>query len=313
MIRGEADRVSARNHLPAGRTQVTIGPRSTVADVVRSFLSTGAQELLDGKASISCGDDAEAVHETRVATRHLRSNLQTFGRDMDAVWLAEVRGELAWLARALGAVRDSDVLSDRIRDRASELDARYRPHALELLAALEATGREARQDLRAVMGSPRFDELVARIVEAGASPPMGPGGDERASKVAPSLVSKRWTQLRRAVEALPVEPEDAALHEVRIRVKKCRYTTEAVSCVSGRKAIRLARALRSLQTILGDLHDVAAAQSWLLQAPRSAAQGVAAGLMIAAEAKEREALIYAWQRAWAKTRRPKVVGWLPKP
>ena len=311
MIPGEAVGVPARNRLLAGPAPVTIGPRSTVTDVVRSFLAAGAHDLLEGRAGISSTGNVEAVHNARVATRHLRSNLQAFGAGMDAVWLQGVRAELAWLAGALGVVRDRDVLLERLRDRASELEGRDRPPAFELLATLEDASSAARQDLGAVMQSRRFDDLVSQVVAAGTQPPIGPGGDERASAVAPLVVSKRWEQLRRAVESLPREPDDAALHQVRIRVKKCRYAAEAVSPVAGKNAVRLARALRSLQTIMGDLNDSVGVQSWLRQAPQSPAQGIAAGLMIAAEQEERRALLLAWRQAWAKTDRQKLVGWLP--
>ena len=305
----EAVRVPVRGHPPDKDVPVPVGRRSTVADVVRSFLATGAQELLEGKAAIAVSDDAEAVHKARVATRHLRSNLQAFGSGLDAVWLRAVRAELFWLAGSLGAVRDSDVLLERVRRRADELDPYDQPPAIELVSTLEGSTAVARRDLRAVVQSSRFDHLVEQIATGGVSPMM----DARpASVVAPLVVAKRWAQLRRSVAALPSDPEAAALHVVRIRVKKCRYSAEAVSPVAGKEAVRLAQALRSLQTILGDLNDSVGSQAWLRQAPQSPAQGVSAGLMIAAEKKEQAALLLAWQKAWAKTNRPKLVGWMPK-
>lgn len=306
----EAVRVPVRDRLPAEPVPVRVGRRSTVADVVRSFLAAGARELLDGRAAITASDDPEAVHKTRVATRHLRSNLQAFGAGMDAVWLGAVRAELSWLAGALGAVRDSDVLLERILRRASEFEDSYQPPAMELLSPLEDAAVSARGDLREALQSARFEHLVEQIATAGLFLTAGDGG--RASTVGPLVVAKRWAQLRRSVTALPRHPEATALHGVRIRVKKCRYAAEAVSPVAGRDAARLAEALRSLQTILGDLHDSVSAQAWLGQAPRSPAQGIAAGLMIAAEERDQDALLRAWWRAWSRTNRPKLVDWLPK-
>ena len=54
--------------------------------------------------------DATAVHDMRVAVRRLRSNLSTF-RNADS---EQLRGELKWLSDLIGAVRDTDVLTDEL-------------------------------------------------------------------------------------------------------------------------------------------------------------------------------------------------------
>ena len=313
MIPGDAVPIPVRDRLPSRSAHERVGSRPTVTDMVRSFIVAGATELVDNRSGPSGADDPEVVHKTRVATRQLRSNLQAFSPFLeDGEWLKGVRAELGWLAGALGAVRDSDVLFGRIESRYGELDERYRPSALELLSGLEARRADARRDLRAIMQSPRFEALVDQILWATESPPVGPRGAEPASVAVPLLVSKRWAQLRRSVAALPPRPDDAQMHAVRIRAKKCRYMAEIATPVAGRKAARLAQAVKALQTVLGDLNDTAGAQAWLREAPQSPAQGLAAGLIIAAEEREREALLLAWRKAWAKADRPKLVAWLPK-
>ena len=53
------------------------------------------------------GDDPESVHQARVATRRLRSDLRTFEPFLDERFAAELRGELRWLGAELGAVATS--------------------------------------------------------------------------------------------------------------------------------------------------------------------------------------------------------------
>lgn len=63
------------------------------------------------------GDDAEDVHQMRVATRRLRAFLRAARAVAEPRWADELRAELRWLADALGPVRDLDVLLDYLRAR----------------------------------------------------------------------------------------------------------------------------------------------------------------------------------------------------
>ena len=64
---------------------------------------------------------AEDVHQARVAARRLRSNLKTFGRLLDPVWVKHVRSDLKWLSSALGELRDADVLAENLREAPPQL------------------------------------------------------------------------------------------------------------------------------------------------------------------------------------------------
>ena len=96
-----------------------LGRRATVGDVIRSSIANGYERLLDHdyRLRLRPGDPPEhAVHQARVATRRLRSDLKTFGPFLDPVWLRHTTAELKWLGNRLGQVRDADVLAQRLRE-----------------------------------------------------------------------------------------------------------------------------------------------------------------------------------------------------
>src|SRR5436190_23325302 len=100
---------------------VHLHPGSQAGDAVRAAMAAGVARLLRHDPGVRIGDDPEDVHQARVATRRLRSDLRTFSPLLDGEWLEALRDELRWLGAALGAVRDADVLADRLRRQAATL------------------------------------------------------------------------------------------------------------------------------------------------------------------------------------------------
>ena len=98
-----------------------LGRTSTPIDVVRAAIASGTQRLLANDPVVRQDSDPEGVHQARVATRRLRSDLRTFGALLDPDWTDALRAELGWIGGLLGAVRDADVLLERLDDRIAAL------------------------------------------------------------------------------------------------------------------------------------------------------------------------------------------------
>ena len=62
------------------------------------------------EAGSRTGEDIESVHKMRVAVRRMRSLLQLTGDYYKGKSIAETERRLREIARALGAIRDLDVL-----------------------------------------------------------------------------------------------------------------------------------------------------------------------------------------------------------
>ena len=115
-------------------------PRSCGRAIAQSY-----ERLVAHEADLRVGDDPESVHQARVATRRLRSDLRTFEPFVDAQWAADLRAELRWLGSELGAVRDLEVQRDRLRAHAGSASrARGRTRRAACSAASTPTARPRR-------------------------------------------------------------------------------------------------------------------------------------------------------------------------
>ena len=287
---------------------------ATAAAAVTAAVAANVTRLLRHDAGVRLGDDPEDVHQARVATRRLRSDLRTLRPLLDEAWAGALRVELGWIAGLLGDVRDADVLHERLERQAARLPAADAKAAGGLLRRLEDQREVAGQALRSALDSPRYLSLLDTSVDAAQAPVFAGTGEEerRAADVLPGLVRRPWRHLQRAVGELGDQPADEALHQVRIRAKRCRYAAEAAAAVMGRPAVRLGEAVAELQTILGEFHDAIVAEQWLRQAAMRGpvSQALAAGQLVAAEREEADAGRRAWRGAWKRASAKRLRSWL---
>jgi CHAD domain-containing protein len=293
----------------------SIGPTSQVLDVARAALGTSVIRLLRHDAGVRSGNDHEDVHQARVATRRLRSDLRSFREVFEPGWANDLRVELGWLGAQLGAVRDTDVLIDRLRASAAELPGRDAVVAERILGRLAARRDEARTVLIAAMRSARYRELLDRLVAASAEPLVrsaaaaGSTGRDSTSVLA-GVMRQPWARLRAAMEALGPDASDAELHEARIRAKRLRYAAEAVAPVFGNRARGFARAATELQRVLGEHQDSVVASAWLRDVAASGAPtAFVAGELAAAEHAAAAAARAAWPTAWKALARKRLRFW----
>jgi CHAD domain-containing protein len=291
-------------------TEPQLGPKSTLGDVVTAVLTQGLSRLLehDWRLRAAVGDAApEDIHQARVATRRLRSDLRTFDAVLDPVWVSHVRLDLKWLGSALGEVRDADVLTGQLTSIPEEIGVR--------LAGQRA---EAAERISEVLADDRYLLLLDHLHAATNRPPfVSSEGDihpeDRADKVLPSLVGARWHALRRQVRKAGHDPSDGRLHRVRIKAKQLRYAAEAATPVMGMAAGRTAKAAEDLQTLLGEHHDAVTAESWLRERAKdgvSPAGAFEAGRMAAEQQRLQHKLRHGWRRTWAPLAKPKRRRWM---
>ena len=126
-----------------------VGGDASAGDAVRAAIATSVARLLRHDPGVRIGDDPEDVHQARVAARRLRSDLRTFRALLDPEWNAGLREELRWLGNELGAVRDTEVLTDRLQRRLSALPAEDEADAAPLLRRLAERWDAERAELLA--------------------------------------------------------------------------------------------------------------------------------------------------------------------
>jgi CHAD domain-containing protein len=286
-----------------------LGKNAIAADVVRNAIAAAVLRLVAHDAGVRIGEDPEAVHQARVATRRLRSDLRTFRDFLEPDWNQALRDELQWLGGELGTVRDGDVLVERLRTHAQCLPETEHL-AVDRVVSRRATERDdAHAELLDAYRSSRYLELLERLVVAAHEPALNESAAAAADDAIPQVVRGPWRHLRNAVdaiEALDGPAPDEALHDVRKRAKRCRYAAEAVAPVVGKPAREFAKAVADVQDVLGEHQDAVVAREWLakaaadLGAPEAYAAGMLAGVELTAASVSRDAFPASWDAASKK-------------
>ncbi len=142
------------------------GRHASMGAAVQAAIANGYVRLVAHDLGVRLDEDPEDVHQARVATRRLRSDLRTFRPFLPQDWSEEIRHELGWLADALGRARDADVLLERMRYQIEGLELRDIRPAGALIAKLVAERDEARSDLLVAMATDRYGELLERLAAA---------------------------------------------------------------------------------------------------------------------------------------------------
>ena len=288
-----------------------LGPDSDMAAVVTAAVRHSVAQIVSHDHVVRLDDDSEGVHKARVGTRRLRSDLQTLAPVLVDGWADDLRAELKELAGALGVVRDTDVLIERLLRHVGELPSEHRAAAGRVIRHLE-NGRKAQvAALLATMSDPGYVELLDDLVAAALRPRLADSSSATAFDRLPDLVRPRWRRLRKAVDRLGHHPADDDLHRVRILAKRARYACELAAPVMGPDAVDLADRLTALQDVLGELHDTAVAQEWLRSVVPTIPddQGVAAGELVTLERERAAELRAAWPAAWAACDRKALTRW----
>lgn len=237
----------------------------TAEEVLRRALVADVQRLSDHEAAVRAARDPEAVHQARVATRRLRSQLRTFAPLLRKSVIAPMVAELEWIAAMLGTVRDLDVMAERMVATGGGEDpgvdaARLAP-VLEKVAIERS---EASAHLVLAMCKKRYHRLVDDLVVLAAVPPLKRAqGRRSALEVLLPGARRRLEEVLTAAGELPVGAPDPALHHVRILAKRARYATEIVAPLASEDVGKLARRLAKLQKTLGELNDAASMVTWL--------------------------------------------------
>jgi CHAD domain-containing protein len=202
------------------------------------------------------GEDAEELHDMRVATRRTRAALSLF-EDALPVRSRHVRTELGWLADALGAVRDLDVQLERLEGWIQDVPSEDRAALADLRALLRRERDEARRLLLVSLDSARYERLVAGFTAMLRQGPSRRSAAARApaGAVVPSLIEARHRSATKSARRARRSGDPADYHQTRIRLKRLRYALEFVSEIYERRTGKYLRHVVRLQDVLGLMQD----------------------------------------------------------
>lgn len=249
--------------------QPGLEPDDTLAEAARKSYLFQFQRLLQNEAGVKAGEEVEAVHDMRVATRRLRTAGRIFADYVDRRRLHPFREELARLANLLGGVRDMDVFWEGTEHYLATHPEVQAAELAPLRRAWEEARLHTRRRLLTYLDSEEYqyfkmafaDELVVPWTES--APPLNRKGDalpRRVRHVAPVLIYKRLARVRAFDEWLQ-EPGVPATryHRLRIAGKRLRYTLEYFREILAPEVEGVIQDLKALQDHLGALQDHAMA------------------------------------------------------
>ena len=285
------------------------GEKGLAIDAMRSAFATYVRQLIFADVAVR-RDLPDSVHQMRVAARRLRSSLKSFRPLFAPDWAEALGDELSWLAAELGAIRDTEVLLERLESHALHLradtpaeadDDAARAHAV-IDIRLRQRIAAARSGALGALRSDRHEWLLDDLVVAAAAPSVRDDAFEPCSHVLPPLVRKTWRSLEKSVRALDIEGPSEDWHRARIKAKRARYAADIVAPIFGKAAMRYARALAEVTEALGEHQDASVARDILRElalAPGvDAATAFALGRLHSFEAGQELNARAAFKRLW---------------
>jgi CHAD domain-containing protein len=283
-----------------GRPLVPMPPLTPDTGAVRLRAMIEAQRwaLLEHDPGTRLGVDPENLHQHRVAARRTRAFLRAARAYVDPGWAQSLADPLRELGRATGPVRDLDVLAEHLQSEFATLDPSEREGADVLTARLESERDSARRQLLDALDGDPYRVVLARLR-------MRPRLAADVSSVPLDRIARKaYRRLVRAVERLGPEPDDDALHRLRIKLKRARYAAELSSAVDGEENRFLARA-RKLQGLLGEHQDAVVAERRLRElavVDDSTAAAFVAGRLAERQRARRARVAKRLPKAWKRLR-----------
>lgn len=274
-----------------------------IADALSAVLGKAGAAIRTHEAGSRTGGNLESVHQMRVATRRIRAYLKAARPALDAEAADALRVDLADLARALGEVRDLDVMIDRMHSEATALGEPDTAALERLVGSLDADRGLARKALVAQLDDPSYRSLLEELDRTVERPPVADPWADLAE-----LGAREFDRLakahRRLVRTFHGNPPDDDLHALRILGKRARYTAELQE-KSGPMSEFL-DALARFQEVLGDHQDASVLEDQLramVAASDDPAAAVAAGRVIEGGRRRKIAARKLYPTAWKAVRR----------
>lgn len=180
-------------------------PEGTPGRAVVDALAANVAKMVEWDPKVR-RDEWDSVHQMRVATRELRSHMQTFHGILVGDRIAHMESELKLLAGVLGVARDAEVVAERFenqleRDEADVIDGEMRE---ELIADIRRDYDRAHRRVVAALDSSRYLTLLDQLDELLSDPPVNPNAAEDAEREAAEA------EARKAEKAAKAETESTA-------------------------------------------------------------------------------------------------------
>ncbi|MFW5840656.1 MAG: CHAD domain-containing protein [Planctomycetota bacterium] len=249
------------SNTPCSSYLPVIQPAQPISESVRRVLQRLVEKLWSLEYGLDFDEDPEYVHEMRVATRRIRTALSMISDSLGpqgGYW----SGEFGWLAKALGDVRDMDVMIEMVGAYRPEAPRTHGPALDDLITSLNRSRGIYRSKLIKAIGSPRYEKLSSGFGRAVQNPigslqglqAVGPRAGEPTSTEARRILIGQIDELAGIGRDISDKTPDQ-LHQIRLQCKALRYSIEFFSDLYGSRLDDLRSGAEQLQDLLGEVHD----------------------------------------------------------
>jgi len=238
----------------AGKPLIPAAPLSDDpgAKRLRASLLAQRQALLEHDPGVRLADDPDNLRKHRVATRRTRAFLRATRRYVESGWRQSLAEPLNELGAVTGPLRDLDVLLRHVRASIDGLNAQDRNGGGFLVERLDHERANAHRQLVATLDSDSYRTILGLL----RLPPRLAANIEA---IPLDLIARsEFERLAKKVRRLGEHPDDAALHRLRIALKRARYAAE-LSTLTGKRRVRFLNHAKSLQDLLGEHQDATVA------------------------------------------------------
>ncbi len=249
-------------------TKLSLSRDDSVEDAFVRALLNAIDHLRSNEQCVMFRTHAEGVHQMRIAVRRMRSALSICKAVVPSQQYAFLHGELKWLLDELGPARDMDVFQSELLNPVADAIPDER-----MLTVLRQRADKRCDDCYRVaqeaVASKRYTKLILRLSEwllarewrQGASAEQEAILARPVREFADSVLDTRLKRVRKRGKR-PKSLDDTQLHDLRIEVKKLRYTAEFFRTLYP-KTKRYLAMLRQLQDEIGQLNDICVARELL--------------------------------------------------
>lgn len=292
-------------------------PESPAGEVVLRYVRHQLDQIITNDPLVRL-DTPGSVHRMRVATRRLRSALQTFRPVLRAEAVVPVRSELKWLAGELGAARDAEVMRERMLTAVHEEDSHVHlgPLGDTIDTTLAEAYRTAHAGLLRALDSQRYHRLIVALHDLVSDPPLTGKAGRPAREVLPRRAARAFSRLKALIKAAhhaatPTD-RDTQLHEARKAAKKARYAGESMVDFFGKPAARFALAMENVQEELGEHQDSVVMRARIEELAHEESSTAATfnyGRLHAHEEQRGELAVERFETAWRKSKKKNLRDW----
>lgn len=208
------------------------------------------------------GDDIESVHQMRVATRKMRSLFKLIGEHYKPKTVAKYSSGLRDIARALGQIRDLDVIIEDLEDFCSKQSPETQAPVETIIQKFDKQRNKHRASINKMLDSDKYKKFVRQFSKfahkqgRGAVDIISEEVPHQVRHVLPIILHQRLAIVRAYETVLPAA-EDEVLHALRVEFKQLRYAVEFFKPVLGTSAEAYIKEVKAMQDLLGRINDIA--------------------------------------------------------